>query len=680
MDNPNQQQIDALIQFIEDAEDPATVTNVIVATVLAYLADKVKTMSTTSDLENEVTVRQTADTALDGRITALQTSLNTLMSGNVTDAIESFNEVINFLAEVTDDETLTGLLNQINNRLTNVEDGLYEKADLDRFTSRLSYDQAPTVVLQSMGELDNVDNDSDHGQSYQPSAGATYWDENSRKIIYVDNSGTPRDMGYPIAGLVYCNSKTNLTYRWKGTSGWQQVGGGGSAEAINIANNLNSTSPGDALDAYQGKKLKDQVDYVYGKLKAVYTALGNIAFWDGKTAIATMLPDLDWDLPKHTVTLALTLSNAAVKVNGDSKSNGATIQVEEYGTLNLVIEPSSGCQFGGAPTVSAGNNSITPTPNQDGSYSVALTMGQSDVTLSISATATAIPQTYGISYGNMTHCSVVTSPAPSSIVGGTGSVEIEFSADSGYQLDSTCFNVQHADKSWNASTNKLTITNATDNVTIAAEATLPIVKFLKGYYLTTAGGQISNAPKYQAADPNGVALAPLAAVSEYIQVPAPEDQTLSIISALCNWGRNCGVAGEAGNIYSPSDIVYHQFFIKVNGTFKFIPGSAQRLKPSNTQGSAHNIATSFKENEGTEDEVTYNVLDAYLNGNLYVRVTFFRSSVESTVLASNAFIKVNDDYPLRGSATNAYGLVDPQNWSLADDLPLTDSNNGNNSE
>lgn len=72
MENLTQQQIEALIQFIDGAEDPATVTNTIVAAVLAFLADKTAGMATAQALLKEIATRQTADTDLLSRINQLQ--------------------------------------------------------------------------------------------------------------------------------------------------------------------------------------------------------------------------------------------------------------------------------------------------------------------------------------------------------------------------------------------------------------------------------------------------------------------------------------------------------------------------------------------------------------------------------------------------------------------------------
>jgi len=162
-----------------------------------------------------------------------------------------------------------------------------------------------------------------------------------------------------------------------------------SADAIESVNNLNggttdTSSRVYVLGANQGKRLRDQIDYVYARLQAVYAALGNIAFWDGKTPIANILPDLDWGAPKHTVTLALSLTNAVVKHNGVAKSNGDTILVEEGGTLTLIVEPADGYAL---TSVTSSTTSATVADLGNGTYSVAIVMGGSNVTLNVVAVA-----------------------------------------------------------------------------------------------------------------------------------------------------------------------------------------------------------------------------------------------------------------------------------------------------
>ena len=72
MDNPTQEQIETLIKFIDEAEDPATVTNTIVAAVLRFLADNAAGTASAQPLLDEIAARQAADTNLSNSITQLQ--------------------------------------------------------------------------------------------------------------------------------------------------------------------------------------------------------------------------------------------------------------------------------------------------------------------------------------------------------------------------------------------------------------------------------------------------------------------------------------------------------------------------------------------------------------------------------------------------------------------------------
>lgn len=136
MSNQTQQQIDALIQFINETEDPESITNTIVASVLAYLSNNCVNLAglvnaLATGLTNETAARQQAVDSisarcvnLEGLINALTidltnetaarqqaiSNINSLLQGDASDAIESLQEVLAFLAEVTDDKTLSGLL------------------------------------------------------------------------------------------------------------------------------------------------------------------------------------------------------------------------------------------------------------------------------------------------------------------------------------------------------------------------------------------------------------------------------------------------------------------------------------------------------------------------------------------------------------------------------------------
>lgn len=80
MENLTQQQIEELIQFIDEAEEPATITNTIIAAVLAFLAVKIAGTATAQALLAEIAARQTADTNLSTSITQLRQLIQSLGS------------------------------------------------------------------------------------------------------------------------------------------------------------------------------------------------------------------------------------------------------------------------------------------------------------------------------------------------------------------------------------------------------------------------------------------------------------------------------------------------------------------------------------------------------------------------------------------------------------------------
>lgn len=61
------------------------------------------------------------DTEIRNALTALQQQVNTLVSGDASSAIESFNEIIAFLANVEDSQTLSGIIAGLNQSIANVQ-------------------------------------------------------------------------------------------------------------------------------------------------------------------------------------------------------------------------------------------------------------------------------------------------------------------------------------------------------------------------------------------------------------------------------------------------------------------------------------------------------------------------------------------------------------------------------
>ena len=408
--------------------------------------------------------------SLQTAISSLQSALDTLIgSGNVQGAIDTFNEVTAFLNGISSSDTLAAKLAQIQQSIPSV-DGLVNEQ------------QVETMIEEAMEDVGggSVESVTVSGTKYTP-------DENGDV-----------DLG-------------NL----RGQDGNSGVA---SADGLESVNNLNGGTTDTqqkvyVLGANQGKRLKDQIDYVYARLQAVYAAIGNIAFWDGKPSSAIILPALDWGMPKHTVTLDLDLTHVVVKNGTTEFSDGDTILVEEGATLELTIDVDSGYQI----------DTLTSQVGTIIGNVVSIVMGQTDITLDITAVATKIPETFSISY-QLTNCEHATGVTnPTTITEGSSTpTSIQLKCNSGYGLTLDDINVQNATKGTLTEIGgvyTLTISNATANVTIAATAALPSLKFLNAHCL------VSDSTDFVAiSDTLGEAAATTLCVSELIKINAPSTQ------------------------------------------------------------------------------------------------------------------------------------------------------------
>ena len=364
-------------------------------------------------------------------------------------------------------------------------------AELKDASNHIKQNSATPVVLRNVAET--MLDDLNEGDVYFDS-GHLFW--------HTESSSGDIDLGAPSKRLVYfCLGNSNF-YRWGGSSftkinmpagadgttphidpttgnwfigttntGIHAQGPKGNSVAdgdtFEIVNNLTEGGEGNALSAEMGKRLKAKIEEVNDNIKRLYNNLGNIAFWDAASKANAAPSELDWGNPKHNVTLDLTLANAVVTHNGTEKSSGSVIQVEEGAKLTLIVAPAPNYALSGAPTASVGGSAITPTDNGNGTYTIELTMAQSDVTLAISATGAA---TYSIGY-TLSNCTATTRPTS---VGAGGSATIVLEADSGYTLPSSLPSgaVTGASvTSWDAATGTLVIGNVTGNVAISLELT-----------------------------------------------------------------------------------------------------------------------------------------------------------------------------------------------------------------
>ena len=117
-----QEYIDDLIIVIETAEDAESVTNQMVAAVLDHLNVNLKKVSESKEIQAEEASRIAADAALQKAIDAVSLRIDRLVGNNASQAIDNFNEILNFLNGLKDSDSLAALLADINARIGR-EDG-----------------------------------------------------------------------------------------------------------------------------------------------------------------------------------------------------------------------------------------------------------------------------------------------------------------------------------------------------------------------------------------------------------------------------------------------------------------------------------------------------------------------------------------------------------------------------
>lgn len=110
----------------ELTNDSGYTTSTAVTELLTGYVQKVagKGLSTedfTTELKNKLAgLNNYDDSTIQAAVTSLQNQLDTLLSGNASTAIESFNEIIAFLANVEDSQTLEGIIAGINTTIAEV--------------------------------------------------------------------------------------------------------------------------------------------------------------------------------------------------------------------------------------------------------------------------------------------------------------------------------------------------------------------------------------------------------------------------------------------------------------------------------------------------------------------------------------------------------------------------------
>lgn len=113
-----QQFIDNLIQTIYDAEIAGSISAEMVARLFDHLNSGYK------NLLNKTESIDSAMSQQDVAISNIQKSISSILGGNTTDAIENLNEVLTFLQDFKDSDTLFRRLSTINEKITTLTPNL----------------------------------------------------------------------------------------------------------------------------------------------------------------------------------------------------------------------------------------------------------------------------------------------------------------------------------------------------------------------------------------------------------------------------------------------------------------------------------------------------------------------------------------------------------------------------
>ncbi len=111
-----QENISLLITRIRDAELPESITNEMVAELFSLLQAYTQSLSEAAQkIEDDIELhREREYSPLKESVDRLSQRFETLLGENASDAIDNFNEILEFLAEVTDRDTLVGMLSRVN--------------------------------------------------------------------------------------------------------------------------------------------------------------------------------------------------------------------------------------------------------------------------------------------------------------------------------------------------------------------------------------------------------------------------------------------------------------------------------------------------------------------------------------------------------------------------------------
>lgn len=263
-------------------------------------------------------------------IALLQAALDAMTGSDTTTAIETFQEVLDFLAGVTDDETLVG-------KITALQTAISGKVDKENGKG-LSTNDYTTAEKQKLAGLSNY-NDSalqTAVNNLQTALANVYTKKQTDDAIQeaVDGLGGGSVESVTINGVNHTPNSSGVVdlgtvIGQQGPQGNVAITDAGQIVTI-IENNLDSSDGNAILSARQGKILKQAISTVQANLQAVVDALANMAF----TSAKPNLSQIDWTGGTFYVSISKSLT-------GVNDTNDA-VQVAENSPYTNTLTPQSG--------------------------------------------------------------------------------------------------------------------------------------------------------------------------------------------------------------------------------------------------------------------------------------------------------------------------------------------------